>query len=100
MALPPEYPFRPPRCRFVSRIFHPNVRADTGQICLNIINEDENEWTPANTLIQVAYGIQSLVNCPNTDSPLNLDAGNILRQGDLRCYGNMVRYFYVAAAAE
>ena len=94
MKIPEDYPFKPPKCVFVQRIFHPNIKADTGEICLNIINEAENDWTPANTLVQVAFGLQSLVNCPNCDSPLNLDAGGIFRRGDLRCYKSLVNYFY------
>ena len=54
---PHDYPFRPPKCQFLQKIFHPNVKVDTGEICLNIINESENEWTPANSLTQISYGL-------------------------------------------
>ncbi|CAL5995992.1 Ubiquitin-conjugating_enzyme E2 [Hexamita inflata] len=93
IRVPSDYPFKPPKCRFTTSIFHPNIKTDTGEICLNIINDEENEWTPANTLQQVAFGLQSLINGPNCDSPLNLDAGSIFRRGDLRCYRSLINYF-------
>ena len=27
------YPFKPPKIKFVTKIYHPNVKGDTGEIC-------------------------------------------------------------------
>ena len=35
-----EYPSKPPKCKFVPPLFHPNVYP-SGTICLSILNEDE-----------------------------------------------------------
>lgn len=94
VLVPPEYPFKHPQCRFVSHIFHPNIDANTGKICLNIINDNNTEWTTAQNIQSIAIGLQSLVYGPNCDSPLNLDAGCIFRYNDHRCYKSMVDYFY------
>ncbi|UJR12778.1 hypothetical protein I4U23_016952 [Adineta vaga] len=37
-----EYPFKPPKIKFLTRIFHPNIRED-GAIYLNILYDG---WTP------------------------------------------------------
>lgn len=40
----PEYPMAPPSIRFVTKVFHPNVNFDSGEICLDIL---KREWSPA-----------------------------------------------------
>ena len=51
-----EYPSKPPKCKFVPPLFHPNVYP-SGTICLSILNEDE-DWRPAITIKQMLLGIQ------------------------------------------
>ena len=34
IAIPDEYPFEPPRMKFISKIWHPNISSQTGAICL------------------------------------------------------------------
>mmetsp|Transcript_16256 Transcript_16256/g.16179 ORF Transcript_16256/g.16179 Transcript_16256/m.16179 type:complete len:91 (-) Transcript_16256:176-448(-) len=38
--VPENYPFAPPKARFITRIFHPNVHFDTGDICLDVLKSD------------------------------------------------------------
>lgn len=90
VELPQDYPMSPPRCRFVSHIFHPNVEKSSGDICLNILHKDE--WSPAFTLISLAHSLMALCNAPNCDSPLNCDAASLFRLHDLRAYRSIVLY--------
>jgi len=78
MAFPDEYPSKPPKCKFVPPLFHPNVYP-SGTICLSILNE-EKSWKPAITLKQIVLGIQDLLNNPNLDDPAQTDAFTLLKR--------------------
>mmetsp|Transcript_11152 Transcript_11152/g.24861 ORF Transcript_11152/g.24861 Transcript_11152/m.24861 type:complete len:160 (+) Transcript_11152:175-654(+) len=72
MEFSDEYPSRPPKCKFVPPLFHPNVYP-SGTICLSILNEEEG-WRPAITIQQILIGIQDLLDEPNPDSPAQSEA--------------------------
>ena len=93
--IPENYPLVPPQVRFKTRIFHPNFHFKTGEICLDIL---KNAWTPAWTLHSVCQAIVALMSDPAHDSPLNCDAGNLLRCGDKRGYNSMARMYTVEPA--
>merc|ERR1719235_322647 len=92
-----EYPMSPPTVTFVTKIFHPNVNFDTGELCLDILKTD---WSPAWTLQYVCRAVIALMLDPNADSPLNCDAGNLLRGGDVRGFRSMARMYAVEYAME
>eukprot|EP00672_Neobodo_designis_P003854 CAMPEP_0174852812 /NCGR_PEP_ID=MMETSP1114-20130205/26878_1 /TAXON_ID=312471 /ORGANISM="Neobodo designis, Strain CCAP 1951/1" /LENGTH=162 /DNA_ID=CAMNT_0016087429 /DNA_START=94 /DNA_END=582 /DNA_ORIENTATION=- len=96
LTVPNDYPIVPPTATFpAKKVFHPNVRFDTGEICLDILKAS---WSPAWTLSAVCRAIQTLMSHPEHDSPLNCDAGNMLREGDHEAFASMVRYYAVRHA--
>lgn len=66
IKIPREYPFKPPKVRMLTQIWHPNVYRD--QICLSLLGKD---WTPANSLVDVVEGVRFLLSNPNPHDPLN-----------------------------
>eukprot|EP00405_Crypthecodinium_cohnii_P034753 CAMPEP_0206532222 /NCGR_PEP_ID=MMETSP0325_2-20121206/4232_1 /ASSEMBLY_ACC=CAM_ASM_000347 /TAXON_ID=2866 /ORGANISM="Crypthecodinium cohnii, Strain Seligo" /LENGTH=151 /DNA_ID=CAMNT_0054028615 /DNA_START=59 /DNA_END=514 /DNA_ORIENTATION=+ len=92
-----NYPMSPPKVTFVTKIFHPNVNFTTGELCLDILKTD---WSPAWTLQYVCRAVIALLLDPNADSPLNCDAGNLLRSGDVRGFNSMARMYTQEHAVE
>ena len=34
IKIPDQYPFTPPKMRFITKVWHPNISSQTGAICL------------------------------------------------------------------
>lgn len=90
IVVPNDYPIRPPVIRFLTRICHPNINFKTGEICLDIL---KSQWSPAWTLQTACTAVRELLASPEPDSPLNIDAANLLRCGDLAGYESMIRMY-------
>jgi peroxin-4 len=70
--VPNDYPISPPKCKFITKVFHPNIHFETGEICFELLKD---KWSPAWTLESVCRAILDLLSSPNADSPLNCDCG-------------------------
>jgi len=66
IEIPQEYPFKPPKMKFDTKIWHPNISSVTGAICLDILR---NEWTPALTIRTALISLQALLCAPEPDDP-------------------------------
>ena len=66
IQIPQDYPFKPPKMKFDTKIWHPNISSQTGAICLDIL---KNEWTPALTIRTALISLQALLCAPEPDDP-------------------------------
>jgi len=73
LFLPEEYPMSPPKVRFMTKIYHPNIDK-LGRICLDILKD---KWSPALQIRTVLLSIQALLSAPNPDDPLANDVAEL-----------------------
>ena len=66
IIIPDDYPFKTPKMKFDTKIWHPNISSVTGAICLDIL---KNEWTPALTIRTALISLQALMCEPVPNDP-------------------------------
>ncbi|KAJ5080208.1 ubiquitin-conjugating enzyme family protein [Anaeramoeba ignava] len=88
LSFPQEYPSKPPRVKFVTQMFHPNI-FPSGELCLDIL---QNQWSPVYTVDTILTSIQSLLTDPNPNSPANQEAAKLYVQ-NRKAYNKKVREY-------
>lgn len=71
IVFPSDYPFKPPRIEFLTKIYHCNIV--NKYLCIDIL---KTQWSPALTIDKVLISIVSLLLDPNPKDPLNREAAD------------------------
>ncbi|PRQ35726.1 putative aminoacyltransferase, E1 ubiquitin-activating enzyme [Rosa chinensis] len=66
ITFPGDYPFKPPKIVFRTRVFHCNVDS-SGNVSLEIVKDG---WSPALTITKVLLAIRSIFTKPDPYNPL------------------------------
>ncbi|KAL4223203.1 Ubiquitin-conjugating enzyme E2 L3 [Mactra antiquata] len=86
---PAEYPFKPPKITFKTKIYHPNID-EKGQVCLPIISAEN--WKPATKTDQVIQALVALVNEPEPEHPLRADLAEEFSKDKKKFQKNAVEF--------
>ncbi|EDO16997.1 hypothetical protein Kpol_1065p12 [Vanderwaltozyma polyspora DSM 70294] len=89
LTFPDRYPYEPPKVKFVSPMWHPNVDL-SGNICLDVLKE---KWSAVYNVQTILLSLQALLGEPNNSSPLNAIAAE-LWDGDKEEYARKLATIY------
>jgi ubiquitin-conjugating enzyme (huntingtin interacting protein 2) len=89
IQIPKNYPFEPPKMKFDTKVWHPNISSVTGAICLDIL---KNEWSPALTLRTALLSLQALLSCPAADDPQDAQVASQYKK-DFKQYEKTAAYW-------
>lgn len=71
-----DYPYSPPKIKFITKIWHPNISSQTGAICLDVLGK---EWSPALTIRTALLSIQALLSLPEPDDPQDAEVASMYK---------------------
>ncbi|CAO2647231.1 Nn.00g081530.m01.CDS01 [Neocucurbitaria sp. VM-36] len=89
LRFPKDYPLAPPKMKFVTEMWHPNVYPN-GEVCISILHapgEDpmqyeqaSERWSPIQSVEKILISVMSMLAEPNDESPANVDAARMWRE--------------------
>jgi len=92
IIVPKDYPFVPPKIVSLTKVLHPNIHIETGEVYLNALKK--SEWNPVLNLNCILFGLELLIIQPDIsytpDYPQNQELLEIY-QRDLHLFEKLVR---------
>ena len=75
LEFPSDYPFKPPKVIFTTKVYHPNINTD-GNVCMAILKD---QWAPSKSISVVLANLSLLFETPNADDPLRPEIAQIFK---------------------
>ncbi|KAI9890788.1 MAG: hypothetical protein M1814_003572 [Vezdaea aestivalis] len=78
LAMPLEYPFKPPTLSFQTKIYHPNVsNDDKGSMCIGMLKSEQ--WKPSSKINAILLAAKNLLAEPNPDDAVEGSIAEVYR---------------------
>lgn len=87
--IPTAYPFEPPKMKFLTKIWHPNISSQTGAICLDILKD---QWSPALTIKTALLSLQALMCSPEPGDPQDAEVAKMYI-GDRKKFDSTAKFW-------
>ena len=79
IALPPTYPFKPPKVKFSTPVYHLNIDKH-GNTSIDLL---DNMWSPAIKISNVLCSMYSLLEMPSADHPMESEIAEVYKTNRL-----------------
>eukprot|EP00980_Cylindrotheca_fusiformis_P016798 scaffold5064_cov121-Cylindrotheca_fusiformis.AAC.12 len=76
LDFPAQYPFKAPKLKFKTKVYHPSVSLESGEICADVVGN----WGPTLNAKHCLEVIYSLLQTPQADHPLEESIAQQLRE--------------------
>uniref|UniRef100_A0A7S4VR62 E2 ubiquitin-conjugating enzyme n=1 Tax=Alexandrium monilatum TaxID=311494 RepID=A0A7S4VR62_9DINO len=96
IEIPADYPYNPPKMKFDTKIWHPNISSQTGAICLDVLGK---EWSPALTIRTALLSIQALLSAPEPDDPQDAEVAEMYKHSR-ELFNQTAKYWTETFASE
>jgi len=96
IQIPKQYPFEPPKMKFTTKIWHPNISSQTGAICLDILKD---QWSPALTIKTALLSLRALLSSPEPNDPQDAEVAKMYI-GDRKKFEKTAKFWTETYAKE
>ena len=96
---PTDYPTHGPEAKFITPMFHPNIKKSDQHVCISLLHDDK--WDPKRTVEDIILGIIYLLVNPTYKGGYGNEAYNLLEKEKYDEYFDKVEeYVYKYATKE
>jgi ubiquitin-conjugating enzyme E2 D/E len=76
LDFPTQYPFKPPKLKFLTKVYHPSVQLESGDVCQDVVGQ----WGPTLNAKHCLSVVYSMLQSPESDHPLEEEIAQQLRE--------------------